>query len=44
MSWPLELLIDDSGGFGEALGGFAEALWRLGEAVVEYNFYNIVEY
>ena len=25
MSWPLELSIGDSGGFGEALGGFAEA-------------------
>ena len=34
--WPLENLIDDSGGFGdafgEALGGFGEALERFGEA------------
>ena len=34
--WPLENLIDDSGGFGDAfgkaLGGFGEALERFGEA------------
>ena len=34
--WPLENLIDDSGGFGdafgEALGGFGEALEHFGEA------------